>query len=272
MDISYEQLLSPNPIPISMDINGKIKTIYLKKHTLKDIDMNIGFSIFSLYQSILTITPKTFYEEYCDNDNPKKEEWFNLTNEEKDEISLFDLAVNDIGLRNMFVSIFYFFFDKKAFFVDAFNKFIFVDKDAQFETIDDLSEDDVYAIVGNELFLELVDVIAKTCYIKLKKKEKVKYRNKRAQRIYEKINNGEKNKKKKPNSNDSIGNIISKVSNRHNSLNPISVWDLTYFQLIDAFYAMQMNEGFDMNKMSVSVWGDKDKKFDSTLWYKNTFE
>ena len=77
---------------------------------------------------------------------------------------------------------------------------------------------------------------------------------------------------KKADSNLSLPNLISAVSNKHNSINPINVWDLTIYQLLDSFNRLQGNSIYDMNCRQVSVWGDKDNKFDVALWYKNNYD
>ena len=82
----------------------------------------------------------------------------------------------------------------------------------------------------------------------------------------------EKKKEKESDKNLSLANIISKVSNKHPSISPITVWDLTLFQLIDSFNSMQVNESYDISKTRTSVWGDEKNTFDATLWYKNNHE
>lgn len=51
-----------------------------------------------------------------------------------------------------------------------------------------------------------------------------------------------------------------------------TVWDLTVYQLMDAFIRLEQNGYYKINSTSVSVWGDKEKKFDYTIWYRNYFD
>ena len=75
-------------------------------------------------------------------------------------------------------------------------------------------------------------------------------------------------KAKKSDPNLSLPNIISAVSNTHPTINPLNVWNLTVFQLLDSFTRLQSNKIYDINATSVSVWGDEKKQFDFSLWYK----
>ena len=77
---------------------------------------------------------------------------------------------------------------------------------------------------------------------------------------------------KKADINLSIPNIISSISNMHPSLNYMNVWDLTVFQLLDAFNRLQANVMYDIDCTRVSVWGDEKKTFDVSLWYKNNYD
>ena len=66
-----------------------------------------------------------------------------------------------------------------------------------------------------------------------------------------------------------LPNIISAVSNKHPTISPITVWNMTLFQLYDSFNRLQINEIYQINKRKVSVWGDKENTFDISMWYKN---
>lgn len=77
---------------------------------------------------------------------------------------------------------------------------------------------------------------------------------------------------KKADINLSIPNIISSVSNMHPSINYLNIWDLTIFQLLDAFNRLQANVMYNIDCTRVSVWGDEKKTFDVSLWYKNNYD
>ena len=77
---------------------------------------------------------------------------------------------------------------------------------------------------------------------------------------------------KKSDLNLTIPNIISSLANKHPSLNYVNIWDLTIFQLLDAFNRTQANSMYDIDSTRVSVWGDEKKTFDVSLWYKNNYD
>ena len=65
-----------------------------------------------------------------------------------------------------------------------------------------------------------------------------------------------------------LANIISAVANKSQNLNILNIWDLTVFQLWDCFSRLTNNSIYDIQSMSVAAWGDKDKHFDVTSWFK----
>ena len=61
--------------------------------------------------------------------------------------------------------------------------------------------------------------------------------------------------------------MISSISAHSKTLNILNIWDLTIFQLYDQFARMRNDDLYMMNSTSVSVWGDKENKFDDTIWF-----
>ena len=45
--------------------------------------------------------------------------------------------------------------------------------------------------------------------------------------------------------------------------------DMTVYQLWDTFARLRSNDVYECGKTAVSVWGDKEHKFDFNSWYKN---
>ena len=91
-----------------------------------------------------------------------------------------------------------------------------------------------------------------------------KVKSKKALAIMEKLNKGraEKNKLNKADKNMELGNIISAVANKSQSLNILNIWDLTIFQLWDCFARLNNNTLYDIQSISVATWGNKDNYFD----------
>ena len=78
----------------------------------------------------------------------------------------------------------------------------------------------------------------------------------------------EKAKHTKADKNMELGNIISAVANKSQSLNILNIWDLTVYQLWDCFSRLSNNSIYDIQSMSVAAWGNKDNYFDATAWFK----
>ena len=131
-----------------------------------------------------------------------------------------------------------------------------------------------YATIGaisKENYQDVVDVICQRNNVKTKDMgDPAKVKNKKALAILQKIKKGAEKMAKttKADENMELGNIISAVANRSQSLNIINIWDLTVFQLWDCFARLTNNNAYDINAASVSAWGDKDKKFDFNGWFK----
>ena len=88
--------------------------------------------------------------------------------------------------------------------------------------------------------------------------------------IIKKLQKGraEKAKQTKADKNMELGNIISAVANKSQSLNIINIWDLTVYQLWDCFSRLSNNSIYDIQSMSVAAWGNKDNYCDATAWFK----
>ena len=92
-----------------------------------------------------------------------------------------------------------------------------------------------------------------------------KVKNKRGLRNYLKIHKGRKkfNKKTGGNSSLTLPNIISSVAAKSNNLNWNTIWDITVFQLFDAFERLQIIDQYDVFSTQVAVW--ETKKRNSSL-------
>lgn len=96
--------------------------------------------------------------------------------------------------------------------------------------------------------------------------DNVKVKNKITAKLLEKIKKGAKKKEKKADNKMQIPNIISSLATHSKSLNIINIWDITVYQLIDQFKKQQIEDTYSITASSVSAWGDKDNKFDGTMW------
>ena len=64
-----------------------------------------------------------------------------------------------------------------------------------------------------------------------------------------------------------LANLISALASHSMSLNMSNIWNLTIYQLYDQFERQQIEDSYRSSLRSVSIWGDKDNKFDNTLWF-----
>lgn len=98
-----------------------------------------------------------------------------------------------------------------------------------------------------------------------------KVKNKLAKKIYDKLADGQKNqilnKSQKELEDYEIPNLISVLSVVHHSLNMTNIWDLTVYQLYDQFQRQQLYLLFLNQSRSISVWGDKNNKFNFNQWF-----
>ena len=272
MELEYASLLSPNPIKLSLGFNGK--TIHLRKPKLVEIDEEISLQQFSVYEMFLKMTPDLYYTKIIGAQG--SEFWDNLNNEQKNEITIYQIILNDRNLQEIYEKVFNFFFLETVKYIDGF--FVFIDSKESFENLDDETvNNSMCGLIHEKNFNEFLYVIQQTCCISNGKPvETVKFKNEIARKLYEKMQKAnaenEKKKAKEADKNLSLANIISKVSNKHLTISPITVWDLTIFQLIDAFNSMQVNETYETSKVRVAVWGDEKNTFDASLWYKNNHD
>ena len=261
----YGTQLSPYPIKLSIG--------HLKKPLLSEIanpEKGMSFELFNYYEVMLQLTPELFFTKFCGENG--KELWNNLSDEEKEKLTLYELIINDKSLIETFTEIFNFFFIEEVVFYEGF--FILLHKDITFNP-ETLEKDD-FDLVSENIFKDVLNAIQQICCIDEVHEEPtdVKFKNKTAQKIYEKMlkDEAERQKKKEIDSDFTIPNIISAVSNKHPTINPINVWDLTIFQLLDSFNRLQVNSVFDIDSTRVSVWGDEKKTFNAALWYKNNYD
>jgi hypothetical protein len=264
MKLEYGTQLSREPISLSVGT--------LKKPLLSEIVKLPGdYSKFSFYEAFLKMTPELFYSKIKGDSGLAY--WDSLTEEEKNTISLYQAIIQEKELQDIYVEIFNFFFVEPVVFID--NLFVLLNKEIQ-NYNDIVPEVDVRGIISEDILLQVLEVLQQVCGIYDEKEpiKEQKFKNKLAKQLYERMQKAEQKKAeaKKSNINYSLPNIVSAVSNRHPSINPINVYDLTVFQLLDAFNRLQLNTVFEIDSTRVSVWGDEKNTFNPALWYKNEYD
>lgn len=258
MKLDYATLISPYSFSIK-----KIGNI--KSPTLKEIwNPEITYQKYNIYLSFLSVDIKT----YCNQIDVSKSGWYqSLSEEDKLNINMFDLINFDENLQNIFSEIFSFFFEENVIWDNENKLFItFVDYDENGQIIP-------IGTIYKDIFWELCDVILQRCGINRSDTniDISKVKNKRALKILNKIKKAKEKLSKTTQNMDEIElpNLISSIAVKSNSLNFINIWNLTVYQLYEQFKKEQTNVYFDIQKMSVAAYGNKENTFKGNEWYKN---
>lgn len=257
MKLDYGTQISPIPITLSIGT--------MKKPTLREI-AQLTFDKFSEYEFFLKLTPKLYYTIIRKDSG--KEYWDSITEEEQSIIDIYSIIENDENIQNIYVEIFNFFFVENV----VYEKGFFI----LFKQENASCIEQVQGAIAKENFSQVIDLLQQICCIRNEEEkiEDMKFKNNLAKKLMEKMLKAKKEEKKakKADLDLTIPNIISSVSNKHPSLNYLNIWDLSIFQLLDAFNRMQTNSMYEIDSTRVSVWGDEKKTFDFSLWYKNNYD
>lgn len=264
MRLDYGTQLSPVPITLSIGT--------LRKPTLKEISQ-ITFDRFSFYEFFLKLSPETYYTKLrIENDSDAY--WSSLTEEERDKITIYDIIKEDEKIRNTYVEIFNFFFVETIIYQEGF--FILLKENTAIDKPDEIKKEQVRGAIAKDNFSQVLSLLQQICciYNEEESLDDMKFKNNLARKLMEKMLKAKKKEQetKKSDLNLTIPNIISSLANKHPSLNYLNIWDLTIFQLLDAFNRIQTNSMYDIDSTRVSVWGDEKKTFDVSLWYKNNYD
>lgn len=262
IELDYGTRLSPDPIKLSIGT--------LIKPKLRDIS-KVTFDTYSYYESLAKLTPKSYYNAVRKNMGGV-EYWESLSLEERNNLKLFDIIVKEAELKNSYLEMLNFFFVEN---VVIYEDLFVVLKEGINEISSQSNAEDVQGIITKENFNDIIFVIQQICCIEDKSNnEELKFKNNLAKELYFKMQKAVEKQKieRKEDKNFELPNLISAVSNSHPTIDPINVWDLTVYQLMDSFNRLQTNRMLDMQATSVSVWGDKKSTFNPALWYKNQFK
>lgn len=262
IELDYGTRLSPDPIKLSIGT--------LIKPKLRDIS-KVTFDTYSYYESLAKLTPKSYYNAVRKNMGGV-EYWESLSLEERNNLKLFDIIVKEAELRNSYLEMLNFFFLEN---VVIYEDLFVVLKEGISEISSQSNAEDVQGIITKKNFNDIIFVIQQICCIEDKSNnEELKFKNNLAKELYFKMQKAVEEQKieRKEDKNFELPNLISAVSNSHPTIDPINVWDLTVYQLMDSFNRLQTNRMLDMQATSVSVWGDKKNAFNAALWYKNQFK
>ena len=270
MKLDYFTLISPDPLHIHGV--GDIKSPTLSEISKLESKINT----YNYYVTILLLNIGSYYEEfekeegmifYYPNDLKNKmlklrDEYASMDNKQKEKITFYNFLMNDDILKFKVAEALNFFIVDKVEFSDKYNMFVTYNGD-----LDDDGNLKITGAIHSAIYDDVIDIIMQRINIENKRQEKknLKIKNKIAEKLLEKMKKGE-SQKKKNDEKTSMANIISSLSSHHQSLNIVNIWDLTVYQLYDQFSKTRINDTYKISSRSVSIWGDKDKKFDDMLW------
>lgn len=247
MKLSYFELLSPDPVYVQ-----NVGSIISPK--LKDLS-SIGINTYQYYLTVLLMDLKTYFIMLG-----QEEQYERLTEEEKLQINIFELLLSNEQSASLLQKVLNFFIAEDVI-LSLENRCFLVQKNK--ETI---------GVITQETYPFICDFICQRNCIKSNQKEDLsKIKSKKALEIVKKLQKGrsERAKQTKADKNMELGNIISAVANKSQSLNIINIWDLTIYQVWDCFIRLSNNSMYQIQSMSVAAWGNKDNHFDATAWFKS---
>lgn len=247
LKLSYFDLLSPEPIKLQ-NIGSVVSP------TLRGISSIGGYDTYQYYLSILLLDLKTYL-----NMIGKLEQYELMTDEDKIKFNIFDLLISNEQFCLLLQNVLNFFIKEDVMYSQENNYYVVKENEQ------------IVGMITKDNYSSICDLICQRNCIKSSQEEILsKVKNKKALEILKKIKKGrsEKEKQSKADKNMELGNIISAVANKSQSLNILNIWDLTVFQIWDCFTRLNNNNIYDIQSMSVAAWGDKDNHFDATAWFK----
>lgn len=264
--LDYGTLLSFEPLPLQ----GGCSII---SPTLKEIS-KIGFHTYQSYLSLMLLDLEHYFQILT-----KDSEYFNQYAKEEKEILLkinSDYHLLSEAQKKNITLLDVLSFDKPMMkhIGEALSFFLNSSLDYSYEerVFHIRKDNQEFISLPFYFYPSIADLILQRNGITQKKqKESLKFKNKLAEKLYQRSMQAEHNFNKTSNidKNMELPNIISAVAAYHPSINIVNIWDMTVFQLYDQFQRLQNNNVYKIQSISVATWGDEKNKFDATQWFKN---
>ena len=267
MNLDYSILISPSAL--------KLNLCSVRSPTLREIDsLPNKFSTYNMYLSMLLLDIDSYYKnlkELGDNyfagysESEKqlilkiRDEYEQMPEQDKVHIQALDILSFDSQIIEQLNQALSFFLCETLSFSQENHAFMVYEKET----------DTPIGAITPQLLPEIESIILQLNAVSKDAMDTSNAKNKAAAKIIEKLNKRKKGNEKKAKSDPKLElpNIISAVAAYHSSINILNIWDLTVYQVYDLFARMQQNTIFDVLKMSVAAWGNKDNKVDFTQWF-----
>jgi len=252
MKPDYFDLLSPSPILLP-GVGSVLSP------TLRDISV-LGIHTYHYYLSVLSMDVKTYFSMM-----PNPEQYDFISEEELSRLNMFDLLTVHPSSAAFLAAILHFFLKEEVSFSEEEGCFLVT-------TEDDSQNEALTGKITRENYEALCSLICRRNNVRFQRELPLSdVKSKKAREIMKKLKKGRAEKAKsgkKTDTSTELGNVISAVASRHPSLNPLNIWDITVFQLWDAFFRLSNNQIYNIESMSVAAWGNKDNHFDAAGWFK----
>lgn len=206
----------------------------IKCPTLREI-RKTTYNIFSLYLNIASIS----FEDYLKSINIL-EKYNALSDEDKRNNTMFNILLSSepniiIGMLKVFL-LEDFEFDQSSI---SFTTFEIVDGEKQ-----------IVGHIGNDNFDQFRTRLQLILGIKKDDEKEIRFKNKTARKLFEKLKKNKEKQKKKQDENYTLDNMIKKYCT-HNKvgINILNVWDMTYYQFMSMFTEYCNGRQCDFNDM-----------------------
>ncbi|MBT9778851.1 hypothetical protein GPL15_20435 [Clostridium sp. MCC353] len=269
--LDYFTLLSYEPVNIP-------KVGSVKSPLLKEI-AKITFSAYSLFLNFLSMDidsyfrsidgiNEEYYKLYATDElsllKKVKEEYWNLSPEERKTLSFWDLAQLDQMTLGTIMAALQFFFVDEIKYDPRQSAFLLYNG-----TENDEKEKLVTGWINRENYNEVIHIILQLNGISKNDpaSQPVKIKNKTAEKLLSRMEQAKKTKDSRDKGKMELPNLISALASRHSSINMTNIWDLTVYQLYDQFKRQRYLDSYEIQSMNVAAWGDSDGNFKETLWF-----
>lgn len=251
MKPDYFDLISPSPIFIP-NVGSVLSP------TLRDISA-IGIHTYHYYLSVLSMDLKMYFSMTA-----HPEQYDLLSGDDLSRLSIFDLLTAHASSAALLQTILNFFLEEEVLFSEEEGCFLVTNDENS-------PKEHPAGKITRENYENLCSLICHRNNVRFQNDYPLSdVKSKKALEIMKKLKKGraEKAKSAKADKSTELGNVISAVANKHPSLNPLNIWDITVFQLWDAFFRLSHNQIYNIESMSVAAWGNKDNHFDAAGWFK----
>lgn len=242
-----------NPYGVYVKNIGNIHSPYLK-----DI-AKIGINQYQYYLVLMLYTPEKFFEDLS-KETKCENIWETFSNEEKNNISMFDILTSTEDRILDLVNAFSIFISGEIEW-DKNTKCFLIDKEVKDKKIS------VLGYINKENYDTVISVCLQFADIKTEDIPETapKFKTEKDRIFYEKYQSA-KRKFSKTNKKDprfELQNMISLLCTFHQNLNYSNIFNLTLGQIRDSFMQLIKYRRLSINETNYAVWGGK---YDPSIW------